>query len=132
MKKAVSILLASLLLAGASALAETVTIAATSTPHGVILEHIKPLMAEKGFELNVVIFEDYIQPNEVVEQGEMEANFFQHTNYLYEFNAERGTHLVPVIPVHFEPMAAYKGKTQSLDALPDGGFPLLLFNCVPV
>lgn len=122
MKKILSILLAVLLIAGSfSALAaEKVKIAATSVPHAEVLEFVKQLMAEKGFDLEIVVFEDYILPNQVVESGEMDANYFQHTAYLDTFNAEKGTHLVPVIPVHFEPMGVFKGKTASLDELKEG------------
>lgn len=126
MKKALSILLSVLLLSvSAAALAEGVSIAATSVPHAEILEFIKPMMAEKGYELEIVIFDDYIQPNNVVESGEIDANYFQHTNYLYSFNKDNGTHLVPVIPVHFEPMGVFKGMSDaqvldSLDDLPEG------------
>lgn len=121
MKKCVSILLAVLLAATAGvSLAETVKIGATPVPHVEILEFISPMMEEKGFELDIVAFEDYIMPNTLVENGELDANYFQHINYLNNFNTENGTHLVAVIPVHFEPMGVYKGKTQTLEELPDG------------
>lgn len=121
MKKALSLLLAVLLLTvSGAALAEKVTIGATSVPHAEILEFIKPMMEEKGFELDIVVFDDYILPNLSVDGGDLDANFFQHTNYLYDFNATRGTKLTPVIAVHFEPMGVFKGKTQSLDDLKDG------------
>lgn len=121
MKKFVSVLLAALLLSlSALAFAEKVTIGATPVPHVEILEFIKPLMAEKGFELDIVTFNDYVQPNNFVEYGDLDANYFQHTNYMNNFNENNGTHLVAVIPVHFEPMGVFKGKTQSLDELPDG------------
>lgn len=121
MKKFVSVLLAVLLLAASTAMAaETVKIGASLVPHAEILEFIKPIMAEKGFDLEIVPFTDYILPNLNVDSGDLDANYFQHTNYLFEFNKENGTNLVPVIPVHYEPMAAYKGKTKSLEDLKDG------------
>ncbi|MDL2319441.1 MetQ/NlpA family ABC transporter substrate-binding protein, partial [Eubacteriales bacterium OttesenSCG-928-A19] len=127
MKKFLSILFVALLLSlTTGALAnETVKIAASPVPHAEVLEFIKPLMAEKGFDIQIEIFEDYILPNTVVESGEVDANYFQHTSYLYTFNKENGTHLVPVIPVHFEPMGIFKGKSEaqsltSIDDLQDG------------
>lgn len=123
MKKVLSIVLAVFIMAmSVSAFAEAtkVKIAATPVPHAEILEFIKPMMLEKGFDIEVIIYNDYVQPNLVVDRGEMEANYFQHVNYLTNFNAEQGTKLVAVIPVHFEPMGVYKGKTQSLEELKDG------------
>ncbi len=122
MKKVVSILLAVLLVtlsAGAFA-GEKVKIAASPVPHAEVLEFIKPMLAEKGFDLEIVTFEDYVLPNNTVESGELDANYFQHTNYMNTFNKENGTHIVAVIPVHFEPMGVFKGKTQSLEELKDG------------
>ena len=123
MKKAISILLSLILVAfSCAALAEspTVRIGGTPVPHVEILEFIKPLMAEKGFELEISTFNDYVIPNTAVEDGSLDANYFQHIPYLNNFNQENGTHLVAVIPVHFEPMGVFKGRTESLDALPDG------------
>ena len=121
MKKALSILLTAILvLTSAAALAETVVIAASPVPHAEVLEFIKPLMAEKGFELDIRIFDDYVLPNLTVESGEIDANYFQHTNYMNVFNRENDTHITNVIPVHFEPMGVFKGKTQSLEELKDG------------
>ncbi len=123
MKKAFSILLAILVLtsaASAFAANEKVSIGATPVPHVEVLEFIKPMMAEKGFDLEIITFNDYVLPNTTVESGEIDANYFQHTNYMNTFNQEQSTHIVNVIPVHFEPMGCFKGKTQSLDALKDG------------
>jgi D-methionine transport system substrate-binding protein len=120
-KKLLAFVLAALLVLPAAALAaEKVSIGATPVPHAEILEFIKPLLAEKGFDLEIVVFNDYVLPNQNVESGDLNANYFQHTNYLFDFNANNGTHLVPVIPVHFEPMGVFKGKTVDLTALPDG------------
>ena len=98
----------------------TVTVAATPVPHAEILEAAKPLMEEKGWTLEVVEFNDYIQPNLAVEDGSLDANYFQHTTYMNEFNASDGTHLVSAAEVHYEPLGLYAGKTASLDALSDG------------
>ena len=73
--------------------------------------------AEQGIELEIEEFTDYVQPNNVVESGEIDANYFQHVPYLDDFNAENGTHLVSVLVVHVEPMGLYGGKQTSLDAL---------------
>ena len=97
-----------------------VTVAATSVPHAEILEAAKPLMAAKGWELVVTEFTDYVQPNEVVEAGDMDANYFQHKPYLDDFNKEKGTKLVSIGTVHYEPFGIYAGKTASLEELQDG------------
>jgi D-methionine transport system substrate-binding protein len=121
MKKLTACLLAALLLvASAAALAETVKIGASPVPHVEILEFIKPFLAEKGFDLEIISFNDYILPNTAVDHGDLDANYFQHTTYLNNFNAENGTKLVPVIPVHFEPMGVFKGKSDSLENLKEG------------
>ncbi|MDO6459306.1 MetQ/NlpA family ABC transporter substrate-binding protein [Granulosicoccaceae sp. 1_MG-2023] len=103
-----------------AATAETLSVAATPVPHAEILEFVKPMLAEQGVELDIKVFTDYIQPNIQVDQKRMDANFFQHTPYLDEFNAGRGTDLVTVTGVHIEPFGAYSGKIDSLDALEDG------------
>lgn len=100
---------------------ETVKVAATPVPHGEILNACVDLMAEKGYKLEVTEYNDYIIPNTAVEEGEEDANFFQHGPYLEEFNAANGTHLVSVASIHYEPMGIYPGKSDSLDAVPDGG-----------
>lgn len=116
MKKVIACLLTVILLAvSVVSLAEKVKIGGTPVPHVEILEFVKPLLEEKGFELEIITFNDYILPNTAVDQGDLDANYFQHTNYLNNFNQEKGTKLVPVIPVHFEPMGVFKGKADSLD-----------------
>lgn len=122
MKKLLScVLCLALLLTCASAFAlEKVTIAATPVPHVVILEFVAPFMEELGYKLDIRTFNDYVLPNQVVESGEMEGNYFQHTAYMNTFNAENGTHIAAAIPVHFEPMGVFKGKADSLEALKDG------------
>lgn len=98
----------------------TVTVAATSVPHAEILNEAKPLMAAKGWDLEVVEFTDYVQPNEVVESGDMDANYFQHINYLNSYNEEKGTHLVNAGEIHYEPLGIYPGKESDLNAISDG------------
>ena len=98
----------------------TLTVAASPTPHAEILNQCVPILAEQGIELVVNEYSDYVIPNTAVEDGEEDANYFQHIPYLDDFNAERGTHLVSVAGVHVEPMGVYAGKTASLDELADG------------
>lgn len=98
----------------------TLTVAASPTPHAEILEQAKPILAEQGIDLEIHTYDDYVVPNTAVEDGEEDANYFQHIPYLDEFNETRGTHLVSVGGVHIEPMGIYAGKTTSLDALADG------------
>lgn len=95
----------------------TITIAATPAPHAEILELVKDILAEKNVTLDVKEFTDYVQPNMVVESGEIDANYFQHVPYLDDFNAENNTHLVSALVVHVEPMGLYGGKQTSLDAI---------------
>ena len=95
----------------------TITIAATPAPHAEILELVKETLAEKNVTLDVKEFTDYVQPNMVVESGEIDANYFQHVPYLDDFNAENNTHLVSALVVHVEPMGLYGGKQTSLDSI---------------
>ena len=89
---------------------QEISVAASPTPHAEIL-------AEKGITLKILEFTDYVQPNNVVDSGEVDANYFQHTPYLDDFNAQNGTHIVSVLTVHVEPMGLYGGKQTTLDAL---------------
>ena len=98
----------------------TITVAASATPHAEILEQAKPLLAAKGWDLEVTVFDDYVQPNLVVENGEIDANYMQHQPYLDDFNAQNGTHLVNVGGIHYEPFGIYPGTKSSLDQLEDG------------
>lgn len=100
--------------------AERISVAATAVPHAEILEFIQPTLKEAGVELQVRVFTDYVQPNTQVDQGRMDANFFQHKPYLESFNSDRNTNLVSVIGVHIEPFGAYSRKISSLDELADG------------
>ena len=98
----------------------TLSVAASPTPHAVILEQCVAPLAEQGIELEIREFDDYVFPNTTVEDGEIDANYFQHVPYLDEFNETRGTHLVSVAGIHVEPMGIYAGKSDSLENLPDG------------
>ena len=99
---------------------EPIVVAATPAPHAEILEFAKPFLAEKGYDLQVEVFEDYVQPNNVVDSGEMDANYFQHINYLNAFNEEKGTSLVNAGEIHYEPFGIYAGTKASLDEVADG------------
>ena len=99
---------------------ETITVAATAAPHAEILEEAKPLLEEKGYELDIQVFADYVLPNDVVDSGEVDANYFQHINYLNSFNEEQGTHLVDAGEIHYEPFGIYAGQKESLDEVEDG------------
>lgn len=98
----------------------TITVAASPTPHAEILAQAKTILAEQGWDLQVTEFEDYVQPNLVVESGEFDANYFQHIPYLDDFNAENGTHLVNAGGIHYEPFGIYPGTKSSLDEIADG------------
>ncbi|MDD6734757.1 MAG: MetQ/NlpA family ABC transporter substrate-binding protein [Clostridiales bacterium] len=95
----------------------TITVAASPTPHAEILAIAKDILAEKNITLAVTEFTDYIQPNNVVDSGEFDANYFQHKPYLDDFNEQNGTKLVSVAAIHVEPMGVYGGKQSSLDAI---------------
>lgn len=97
-----------------------IKIAASPTPHAEILAQAKDILAEQGYDLQVTEFEDYVQPNEVVESGEYDANYFQHIPYLDSFNEEKGTHIVNAGGIHYEPFGIYPGTKTSLDDIADG------------
>ena len=125
MKKILALALSALLLAGSlvscgSSDANTIKVAATSTPHAEVLEICKDAMAEKGFKLEIMVVDDYVTPNNAPESGDVDANYFQHQLNLDSFNAENGTHLVTVANVHYEPYAIYAGTCASLDGLKNG------------
>lgn len=96
---------------------QEISVAASPTPHAEVLVVAKEILAEKGITLKILEFTDYVQPNNVVDSGEVDANYFQHTPYLDDFNAQNGTHIVSVLTVHVEPMGLYGGKQTTLDAL---------------
>lgn len=99
---------------------EVIKVGASITPHAEILEQVKDVLAEQGYDLQIVEYNDYILPNTALESRDLDANFFQHQPYLDDFNAENDTHLVSVAAVHFEPFGLYAGKTGSLDDLTEG------------
>lgn len=99
---------------------KVIKVGASVTPHAEILEHVKQTLADEGYTLEIVEYNDYVLPNTALEDGDLDANFFQHQPYLDNFNEENNTHLVSVAAVHFEPFAIYAGKTDSLDDLQDG------------
>lgn len=106
--------------ASASGEAVTIKVGASPSPHAEILEQVKPILAEQGITLEIVQFSDYVQPNTALENGELDANYFQHITYMENFNEEQGTHLVSLGSIHYEPFGIYAGKTESLDAIADG------------
>ena len=114
------VLCLSLAACGSSGSKKTIKVGATPAPHADILEVAKDLMAEKGYTLEIVEYNDYVQPNNSVEDGSLDANYFQHITYMNNFNEENGTHRVSVAAIHYEPLGIYAGKTASLDALADG------------
>lgn len=125
MKKLIPLLLAAVLVlsvfAGCAPKAPgKLVIGATPTPHGEILSIVKELMAKDGYELEIVEYTDYVQPNLALDSGELDANFFQHQPYLDDFNAENKMELATLTAVHYEPLGIYPGKTASLDELADG------------
>lgn len=95
----------------------SIRVAASPTPHAEILEIAKSILAKQEIVLEITEFDDYVIPNNVVEDGSYDANYFQHTPYLDDFNANNGTHIVAVASIHVEPMGLYGGKQTSLDAL---------------
>ena len=107
---------------GSAAPAETVTlkVGASITPHAEILAQCKPILAEQGIDLEVVEYTDYVQPNTAVEEGDLDANYFQHVNYLNWFNGDYGTHLVSACTVHYEPFGIYAGKVSAIADLKGG------------
>jgi len=99
---------------------KVIKVGASPAPHASILEAVRPLIEEAGYTLEIVEFTDYVLPNTNLQEGELDANYFQHVPYLDSFNAENKTTIVSVLGVHFEPLGLYPGKTASLDAIQDG------------
>lgn len=97
-----------------------IKVGASVTPHAEILEAAKADLAEAGYDLQIVEFEDYVLPNMSLGNGELDANYFQHSAYLADFNAENDTNIVEVAKIHYEPFGIYAGKVSSLDALTEG------------
>lgn len=105
---------------GASGETKAIKIGASPTPHAEILAVAKEILAKEGYDLQIQEFPDYVIPNTAVEDGDLDANYFQHKQYLENFNAERGTHLAIAAEVHYEPFGLYPGKTASIAELKDG------------
>ena len=125
MKKIIAIALVlvmalSLAACGGTADEKTITIAASATPHAEILAVAKEVLAADGWTLEIVEYADYVVPNTVVDDGEMDANYFQHQPYLDTFNAENGTHLVSVLAIHCEPFGIYPGTKAAVADLSEG------------
>ena len=99
---------------------KTIKVAASATPHAEILAEAEKILEKDGYKLDVVEFDDYVQPNLVVESGEFDANYFQHVPYLDSFNEEQGTHLVNAGGIHYEPFGIYPGKKSDLKDVADG------------
>ena len=99
---------------------KTIKVAASPTPHAEILNSVKDQLAEEGWTLEVIEFDDYVQPNVATTDGDVDANYFQHVPYLDQYNEENGTDLVPVANMHYEKMAIYAGTKDSLDAIEAG------------
>lgn len=128
MKKILAVLLLLLVLAGCSNQSKeltTIKVGASPVPHADILASIKDVLKDKGFDLEIVEFTDYVLPNLALEEGDLAANFFQHKPYLDNFNDERGTKLVAVGDVHIEPIGLYSDVYSSLDELEDGALVLI-------
>ena len=99
---------------------ETITVGASSTPHAEILDAVRGELEALGYNLEVVVFNDYVQPNTALADGDLDANYFQHEPYLTTFNSERGTDLVSAGAIHYEPMGIYPGTKSSLDDIAEG------------
>lgn len=126
MKKIVALVLALVLavltLTGCSSKADdkTIKVGASVAPHAEILEVAKEILAKEGYTLEIVEYNDYVLPNTATEDGELDANYFQHQPYLTNFNEENGTHLVSVASIHYEPFGIYAGKVSSLADVKEG------------
>ncbi len=125
-RRIVSLTLTALLVLGLTACGgkksdgTTIKVGATPAPHAAILEVAKEILAEQGYTLDIVEYDDYVTPNTSLEDGSLDANYFQHVTYMNEFNAEHGTHMVSVAGIHYEPFGLYAGKTAALADLQDG------------
>lgn len=99
---------------------QKLVVGATPVPHAEVLEVVKPILAEQGIDLEIVVFQDFIQPNAQLSSGELDANYYQYLPFLDNYNAESGEDLVPTVPVHIEPFGAFSEKFDSLDEVTDG------------
>src|SRR5699024_3291385 len=99
---------------------KTITVGASSTPHAEILEQIKGDLKEEGYTIEVKVFDDYVHPNDALDNGDLDATYHQHQPYLDNYNKEKGTDLVSAGKVHYEPLGLYPGKTKTVDNVKDG------------
>jgi len=97
-----------------------IVVGASATPHAEILEQARPVLEAEGYELEIIVYQDYVQPNLALDSGDLDANYFQHKPYLDQFNEENKTDLVSAGVIHYEPYGVYPGKTASFDALTEG------------
>lgn len=97
-----------------------IKVGATSTPHAEILDHIKDTLAEQGYELQITVYDDYVLPNRAVSDGELDANYFQHTPYLNSYNEANGTDIVSAASIHYEPFGLYANGISDIASIPDG------------
>ena len=125
MKKTLAIILALVVLAAAFAGCgkkdeNTIVVGASSTPHAEILEQVKDVLKDKGYTLDIVVYDDYVLPNTALEQGDLDANYFQHTPYLNSFNEANKTHLSSAALIHYEPFGLYGNGVDAVSAIPAG------------
>lgn len=99
---------------------KTIVVGASPTPHAEILEVVKPILAEQGYDLQITEYGDYVIPNTALDSGEIDANYFQHITYLNDFNEQNGTNLTAIADIHYEPMGLYAGKVATIEELPEG------------
>ena len=99
---------------------ETITVGASSTPHAEILEQVKDSLAQEGYDLKIVVYDDYVLPNRALADGSLDANYFQHTPYLNSYNASNGTDLVSAAKIHYEPFGLYSNGVASVADIADG------------
>lgn len=122
-KKIISALLILLLVVGCSSTGsddKTIIVGASLVPHAEILKQVEEELAKEGYTLEIVEYTDYVQPNNALEAGDLDANYFQHTPYLEAFNAEHNTNLVAVAKIHYEPFGIYQGNKKALSELSEG------------
>ena len=127
MKKAIAVLVSAVMLCGVLGACgagggddKTITVGASTTPHAEILKVAAPLMQEAGYTLTIQEFDDYVLPNMALQNGEIDANYFQHKPHMDDFNSEQNGDLVSVAAIHYEPLGLYAGKTKAIADLPDG------------